>query len=85
MYCTVLYLPVPAGCPGECVTSFLRTEPSWVGSKRSGRVLGLIYGERPAPPAAGCMVCGRARLSLTVNTRVMTLGTLIDQVGLTVV
>jgi hypothetical protein len=56
-----------------------------VGSKRSGRVLGLIYGERPAPPAAGCMVCGRARLSLTVNTRVMTLGTLIDQVGLTVV
>eukprot|EP00879_Flechtneria_rotunda_P009733 GHRR01010182.1.p1 GENE.GHRR01010182.1~~GHRR01010182.1.p1 ORF type:complete len:405 (+),score=133.43 GHRR01010182.1:2062-3276(+) len=73
-------MKVLAGCQQACVTSFLRTEPSVVGSKRTGRMLGLIYGEKPSPPKPECMVCGKAQLHVTVNTETTTLGQLIDKV-----
>ncbi|KAF8066301.1 SAE2 [Scenedesmus sp. PABB004] len=73
-------LKLLAGCGEQCSTSFLRTEAGWVGSKRTGRMRGLIYGERPSGPRAECMVCGKAQLRLAVNTRTMTLGGLVDKV-----
>lgn len=41
---------------------------------------GVIYGEAPAPPNPGCMVCGKAQLQLTANTATMTLQQLVDKV-----
>lgn len=70
-----------AGMPDKCVATFLRTEPSVVGTKRKGLMQCLISGEAPAAPNKRCMVCGKASLHLTVNTETMTLQQLIDRVG----
>jgi hypothetical protein len=68
-----------AGMPDKCTTSFLRIEPSLVGSRRTGRVLCLVHGEAPGEPNPGCMVCSKAAMHLTANTEVMTLQQLVDK------
>lgn len=51
-----------------------------VGTRRTGRMACLISGEAPSAPKAGCLVCGKAQLHLTVNTHTMTLHLLLDKV-----
>lgn len=73
-------LKLLAGCRDASCNSFLRVRPGMVGSRRSGRVLGLITGEVPSAPKASCMVCGKAQLHLVVNTTATTLQQLVDKV-----
>ncbi|WIA22762.1 hypothetical protein OEZ85_001163 [Tetradesmus obliquus] len=73
-------LKLLAGMPEKCTTSFLRIEPSLVGSRRSGRVACLVHGEAPGAPNPSCMVCSKAAMHLTANTETMTLQQLVDKV-----
>ena len=73
-------LSAPAGHACACQTSYLRVAPSTIGSRRTGRMAGVIYGEAPARPNPGCIVCGKAQLQLTANTAAMTLQQLVDKV-----
>jgi hypothetical protein len=74
-------LAIQVGCAKACRNSYIRTEASWVGTRRTGRMACLISGEAPAAPRPGCLVCGRAQLHLTANTHTMTLQQLLDKVG----
>ncbi|KAI8466836.1 MAG: hypothetical protein J3K34DRAFT_483471 [Monoraphidium minutum] len=72
-------IKVIAGMPSECRTSFLYERVVWSGRKKAPT--GQLVGAVPCPPPRpGCVVCGKARLQLTIDTGATTLGQLLDKV-----
>jgi ubiquitin-like 1-activating enzyme E1 B len=67
------------GMPGECAASFAYERVVWSGRRRAPTGT-LINPLPPPPPRAGCIVCGRAQLHLTIDTRAATLAQLLDKV-----
>lgn len=61
------------------MTSFTYERVVWSGRKRAP-CGALLATAAPPPPRRGCIVCGRARLGLAIDTRRTTLAQLLDRV-----
>ena len=72
-------LKLVAGCPSSCKVTWIRAVGG--GDGGSGASGGrLLVAGAPPPPAAGCAVCGRARLELECDPASFTLAELVGDV-----